>query len=134
MKQKNKKYRFLAGDFWVIALILCLAGGITAHYLLQPAQTIFCEIQQNGVVQQRIQLADGYTDTLTITDEDGHSNTIAIDGKQVRISQANCPDQVCVQSGWLKYAGQSAVCLPHRLIVRLVGTQQTNTQIDAWVQ
>jgi hypothetical protein len=34
---------------------------------------------------------------------------------------SDCPDQVCVRTGKLRHAGQAAVCLPNRVVLRLVG-------------
>lgn len=56
------------------------------------------------------------------------TNTIQVEGKTVRFSASSCPDQVCVRTGTLTRAGQTAVCLPNRVIVRLSGGE---TEVDA---
>lgn len=33
---------------------------------------------------------------------------------------SDCPDKTCVRFGFLSVAGQSAVCLPNRVVLRLV--------------
>jgi hypothetical protein len=35
---------------------------------------------------------------------------------------SDCPDKICVRSGVLRYAGQSAACIPNRLILKIVST------------
>ena len=44
----------------------------------------------------------------------------------VRMKEADCPDQICVSRGLIQKSGQSIVCLPHRLVIRLeqVGDQE----------
>ena len=37
------------------------------------------------------------------------------------MERADCPDQVCVRQGAVRYNGESIVCLPHRLIVSIEG-------------
>ena len=48
-------------------------------------------------------------------------NILNIADNRVRISEADCPDKLCVLTGWRQQVGQVIVCLPHRLIVRIVG-------------
>ncbi|WP_180371684.1 NusG domain II-containing protein, partial [Oenococcus oeni] len=46
-------------------------------------------------------------------------NVVVATGKKVKIVEANCPDQICVQHAAIGKAGQSIVCLPHKLIVEI---------------
>lgn len=133
-KRQNKKRIFCIGDFLIVGCICLLSAGIAAVYFLVPANTLYCEIQQNGQMIQTIKLAEGYHDFITVKSADGHYNVIEIDGKRVRIQKADCPDHICVKSGWLTHAGQSAACLPHRLIVKIKGNKSGQDDIDAWVQ
>ena len=47
------------------------------------------------------------------------SNTILVEPGRIRITDADCPDQICVTSGWLENGAVPIVCLPHRLVIRL---------------
>ena len=58
--------------------------------------------------------------TVRIEGEDGY-NLLVIKSGEVYLSEADCPTQLCVKTGKIRYAGQSIVCLPHRLAVRIVG-------------
>lgn len=40
-----------------------------------------------------------------------------------RIQTADCPDQTCVRTGKLTRAGQTAICLPARFVLRLEGKE-----------
>ena len=40
-------------------------------------------------------------------------------GGQIAFVKSDCPDQVCVRAGFLGRPGQSAACLPNRLILSL---------------
>ena len=111
------------GDFVICAVVLVLAGLITLPFLFQPSDSLTCEIKQGDTVVKTIRLADGYQDTITLTAGD-----ITNVGKSVRFASSNCPDQVCVHTGTLTRAGQMAVCLPTRVVVRLIGE---DTTVDA---
>lgn len=108
------------GDFVICAAVLVLAGVIMLPFLFQPSDSLTCEIKQGDEVVKTIRLADGYQDTITLTNGD-ITNVIEVDGKSVRFASSDCPDQVCVHTGTLTRAGQMAVCLPTRVVVRLIG-------------
>jgi hypothetical protein len=46
---------------------------------------------------------------------------IAIHDRQVRIAADPSPRQYCVHQGWLKQAGEIAICLPNQVSVELSG-------------
>ncbi len=49
-------------------------------------------------------------------------STIAIHNRQARIASDPSPRQYCVRQGWLKQAGEIAVCLPNQVSVELAGS------------
>jgi hypothetical protein len=42
---------------------------------------------------------------------------IAVRGGAVGFVHSDCPDKICIHSGFLSVPGQSAVCLPNRVVV-----------------
>ncbi len=59
--------------------------------------------------EERIELPDGSYNVLTI--KDGFA----------QVSEASCPDQICVHHNHIKYSGESIVCLPNKLVVTVKG-------------
>ena len=49
----------------------------------------------------------------------GGTNTLCIDEGSVWLKEADCPDRICVQTGKIRYAGQSIICLPHKVVVEI---------------
>ncbi len=49
---------------------------------------------------------------------------IAIHNAQARIASDPSPRQYCVRQGWLKQAGEIAVCLPNQVSVELSGSSK----------
>ena len=47
--------------------------------------------------------------------------TVVYEGGSVRIEEADCPDQVCVKTGWLRSDGQISACVPGHVLVRMEG-------------
>ena len=118
-----RKFGLRPGDWAIFACVLALAVAAGLPFLFAPAGALTCEIMQDDTLGRRVVLAEGYHDTITIEGETV-TNVIEIDGKTVRFAQSDCPDQVCVRTGTLTRAGQLAVCLPNRVVVRLIGAGQ----------
>ena len=47
------------------------------------------------------------------------SNTVCIADGKVSVTEASCKNQVCVHHGEISRSGESIVCLPNRLVVRI---------------
>lgn len=121
------------GDFVIIGAVLALAGAMLAFFALRASgDTLYAEVWQNDQLIERVALTDSTDKTI---DLDGHNvdghNVIVLHGKTAEIQSADCPDQVCVRTGRLTRAGQVAVCLPNRVILKLTGTSTDG--IDAIV-
>ena len=50
-------------------------------------------------------------------------NTIEIKDGKVRMTEADCPNHLCVRQGWISFSGQSIVCLPNELSVTITGAE-----------
>lgn len=46
-------------------------------------------------------------------------NTVEIKNGSVKITEADCKNQLCVKQGSVKNAGESIICLPNRVIVEV---------------
>ena len=115
------------GDFVIIGAVLLLAGAMLAFFAAKASgDTLYAEVWQNDTLIERVQLTDATDRTIKL---DG--NTIVLSGKTAKIADADCRDQVCVRTGILTHAGQAAVCLPHRVVLKLVGVNDSG--IDAVV-
>ncbi|NMB12621.1 MAG: NusG domain II-containing protein [Firmicutes bacterium] len=64
------------------------------------------------------------------TAQGGH-NLIRVEKGRIRVIEASCPDQIDVRQGWISSANQSIICLPNRLVIRILkGEPETTTTID----
>ena len=114
----DKALRFRVGDAIVIAVVL-LASCLLAFAFLLPhsAETPTVEIYQNGALLYTLPLD---ADTRLSVDGD-YQNTVVIENGRVYVESATCPGADCVHTGAIDRTGQSLVCLPNRLEIRLVG-------------
>ena len=115
------------GDAVIIAVVLVLAAALTAVLAAgTQGDRLYAEVWQDNQLVERVALNDGTDRTI---DLDGH-NVIVLSGKSARMASADCRDQVCVRTGTLTRAGQVAVCLPNRVVLKIVGE---TGEIDAIV-
>lgn len=116
------------GDFVIIGAVLLLAGAMIAFFAAKATgDKLYAEVWQDDTLVERVELTDTTDRTI---DLDGH-NVIVLSGRTAVMQSADCADQVCVRTGRLTRAGQVAVCLPHRVILKLTGTSTDG--IDAIV-
>lgn len=58
--------------------------------------------------------------TQHVVFEDGENIFEIVDG-QVNMQTADCPDQICVNHKPISKTGETIVCLPHKLVLEIVG-------------
>ena len=58
---------------------------------------------------------------LTVTIGTDRYNVLTISRGAAAVTEANCGDRTCVGTGAVSRAGESILCLPHRLSVRIEG-------------
>ncbi len=49
----------------------------------------------------------------------GGTNILVIEGGEAYIKSASCPDGLCVHYGKISSVGESIVCLPNRVMIRI---------------
>lgn len=105
----------------VFVIILSSVGAFTYMKLIKSNHHI-AQIKQDGKIIKTIDL-DKVTKTQEIKVPYGsdHFNTITIEPGRIKITDADCPDKLCVKTGWISEPGQTIVCLPHKLIIVIQG-------------
>ena len=103
----------------LLAAILLLLGGALALFLRFTRQAGgIVSVQIDGNVVMELPLGE---DIDLVLGEGAHTNTLVIRDGKAQVTDASCPDRICVRQGAVQYAGESIVCLPHRLVVTVEG-------------
>jgi hypothetical protein len=115
--------RLTKADKWLIGgLLAAAAGGIGVNLaLLSPAGAQAAQVYKEGRLIETIRLRPGYREELRLGGEERY-NLIVADNGRVRVAAADCLDQVCVRTGWAQAAPQQIVCLPYRVVIKVVST------------
>lgn len=108
----------------VIGLLLGAAVAVSAVWLLlgnRETDAPVARITRDGVLLEEIDL-DRVDETYSFTLEDGRGiNTVLVERGRIRVSEADCPDRVCVNRGWISDGTAPIICLPHKLMIEIVG-------------
>lgn len=99
--------------------LLFIEAVVGTIYVMRPSGNKLVEVVQDGTVIYTFDLSTAEDQTITVKSADGtSSNTIKISDGQICISDAECPDKICVKTGILKSESIPIVCLPNKLIIR----------------
>ena len=50
-----------------------------------------------------------------------HIQVILVERGRIRFFEADCPDKICVSTGWLYEKGDMAVCIPNSTMIKIEG-------------
>ncbi len=110
------------GDALVLAAILLAIGLLWWSYARAvPHGDAIARITQNGVTIREIVLSRVQAPETWEIASGEYQYHIRIEPGRIRFESADCPDQVCVQSGWMDRPGHMAACVPGRLLIRIDG-------------
>lgn len=110
-------------DFSILAALLLL-GIILSIFIFRPEneEPGKLEVRQNGKVILTLSLS---RDTVkTIKTETGSYNTFSIQHGTVSMTNADCGDHTCIETGTIRNAGETIVCLPHRLVLKITAEKE----------
>ena len=123
MKQKRNTYLFI-----LVLLVIIGAGFLIQRYFFGKTGSTAI-IEQDGETISELDLSK---DTeLVLDDGNGGSNTITVKNGKIAVTDANCPDLVCVHTGSISQTGEVIACLPHKLIITI--SEEKNSDLDAIV-
>lgn len=114
------------GDIFLLAIFVAAALLIAFSPLLQSrgfsgkdSQTLVLEIRISGELYGTYDL--NQNQTIRIQNPYG-SNTLSIQNGAVSMTESDCRNQICVQTGPIEAPGQMIVCLPHQLIAEIIAS------------
>jgi len=120
---------FAKGDILLIAIILITALGITLHLFSSKDNPTVAELYINNKLVKTMPLTqEGYYKFKY----DNVSFSIEAKEGRVRISESNCPRKVCVHQGWISHSGESIICVPNKVVVKIKGEEKMEKgKVDA---
>ena len=105
-------------DLILIGLLLLISALMVAFVLLRQNSGKWVVVSVDGVQTARYSLEQNGTYS-----QNGGTNQLTIRNGAACMSEAECPDHLCVEMGEIRYSGQMIVCLPNRVFVTIEGVQ-----------
>ncbi|MGI6269797.1 MAG: NusG domain II-containing protein [Candidatus Howiella sp.] len=99
-------------------LLFCAVGLLLYRRTGTPGRTV--RVEADGRLYGRWSLSEDAE-----IDIGGH-NLLRIEGGEVVMQSADCPDGLCVAQPPISAAGQSIVCLPNRVVATVEGKPETD--------
>lgn|SRR5690554_2011715 len=124
------------GDWVLLVVVILLSAGLFVFHNRGAQQvrnsssdaTVIVEIEGQAV--RKFSLAQDL-EPLKIETKHGF-NTIEIKDGRVRVAEADCPDLICVNTGWRSHVGQLIVCMPHYFVVKIVDEEAGPAEVDSF--
>lgn len=110
----------LLGDSIVLLLSLVFVMGLFKFYW-HHEHAVKLQIRQGDKIYASYSLDQNRV--VNVHGPLGNSRIVISNGK-ARFASSPCPNQYCVHQGWLKHAGQVAICLPNQVSVELLGSEK----------
>ena len=105
--------------FLLLAAVVLSAGFIFLKKE-KPSAPV-ARITRDGELLREIPLDEVEESYSFVVEDELGSNTILVEPGRIRVSEADCPDQVCVNQGFISAGTVPVVCLPHKLMIEIVG-------------
>lgn len=120
----NKNIKLKRDIILILSCVIIAAAAFLVINFVVKKNGSYAVVKVDGKVVKTLQLdkdatykAEGYQ---------GGYNNIIIESGKVSMTDADCPDELCVKTGWISKTGQSIVCLPHRVVVEIKGDIDTD--------
>lgn len=106
------------GDILLAAAVLAIAAGVYLYYStdVQPGGGVEVMVEGESVAF----LPLDRDDNIRVETEQGY-NVISVQDGVVAVTEADCRDQICVEHKKIRNTGETIVCLPHKLVVEVIG-------------
>ena len=125
MEAKGKEFKLKKNDLILVCSIVCIVAliGLIRYAVGQQAAN-YVTIRVNGEITETYPLAED-----NVININNGTNVLEIKNGAVRMIEADCPDQICVNHKAISEVNESIVCLPNKIVVEIVG--QDESLIDA---
>ena len=127
MKPERSKKSRVRADVLLIAALLLLAGGLFLAQRLTRQNGASAVVYVNGERTAAYPLSEDTT--VTLRAPNGGCNVLVISDGCAEISEASCPDGICVRTGSVRYEGESIVCLPNKTEIRIEGAASSGVDL-----
>ena len=107
-------------DIILIASILIVAIAFFLIVELTKEEGAGVTVKVDGVKVAEYSLSKNGTYPLN-----GGTNILVIENGKAYLTDANCPDKLCIHQGKISRTGETITCLPNKLTVTVFGAEES---------
>lgn len=100
----------------IIILAVLLASAMISIPKFLGSDRLTAEIYVDGRLEETIELSEVESE-YTVTPDTEPRVEITVNKGEIYFSHAECKDKLCVKSGRLTSGGETAACLPARVVI-----------------
>ncbi|MGN0526157.1 MAG: NusG domain II-containing protein [Acutalibacteraceae bacterium] len=131
MKKQSEKNLFKRTDIIIIFLISMLSLILFVCFKGNSDGVRTAVITVDGKVYETINLETANDRVFTI--KTTPLTTIKIEDGSIAFINAECPDHTCEKTGFLKNTGDTAACIPAKVVISVKGEHKSSDNVDAVV-
>lgn len=105
-------------DLIVLGVIIALVVALLLVLFLPKEEGSSVEIYRSGKLIGEFKMSD-YSETSLV--KQYGSLIVCITGDSVSVLESDCPDKCCVKQGEIRYDGESIICVPQEIVIKIVG-------------
>ena len=113
-----KRQRLTKADIVLLTGILFAGILLLALPALSGGEGGYLEIRRGGAVYAVYPLTEDRTIDI------GGTNICVIEGGTVHMTGADCPDHSCLDMPSIRHAGETIVCLPNQVVLKITGARE----------
>ena len=124
----GRKFR---NDLIFIAAILVIVATVAAVLFFLRGEGSTVQVEVDGTVIGTYPLSVD-REVEIITGENGEElNLLVIKDGKATVTAATCPDGICAAHRPISREGESIVCLPHKVVITVVGGEEDEPDVIA---
>lgn len=110
-------------DIVLIALLIAAALILSVVLFLNKTDGAKVTVKVNNELIGTYSLNEDMT--LKIGDNNSY-NILVIKDNTAKITEATCPDKLCVNQKAISYDSESIICLPNKVVVEIISEEESN--------
>lgn len=122
---KNTK-PFKIFDLVILGVIVALIVALLFVLFLPKETGSSVEIYRSGKLIATYNMSD--YEQYPLVKEYG-SLIVKITDKSVIVLESDCPDKCCVKQGEIHYGGESIICVPQEIVIKIVGGDKSDVEV-----
>lgn len=128
MPINQSKHQFFAiKDIFIVTVLLLVAtaGFSVKSFFYKSDSYVKAEIYSNSKMVKTVLLTPSLNEKFAVPDQP--KVVILIKNGKICFYSSTCRDKICVKAGFLSRPGESAACLPNKVVIKIVASGNNNS-------